>query len=73
MRNLGDIPYTFKLYGVCARCRRMAPIGVQDLIRKFGPEYPVARIRDRVRCRQCGELTQDVRLVYAAMGDYKHS
>ena len=73
MRTLGDIPYTFKLYGVCAECRRMESIGVQDLIAKFGPEYPVSRVRDRVRCKACGKLTQDLRLVYAAMGDYKHS
>ena len=73
MRNLGEIPYSFKLYGVCPNCRRMELIGVPGLIAKFGPDYPIARIRDRVRCKQCGRHTRDLRLVYAAMGEFKHS
>jgi len=64
MTRLGDIQQHFRLYGLCVPCGRMAPLPLEDLLRRCGPQITVGRIRERVRCRCCGRRTREVRLVY---------
>jgi len=64
MTHLGDIQQHFRLYGLCVPCGRMAPLPLDELARRFGPQTDVAWIRERLRCRVCGRRTREIRLVY---------
>jgi ribosomal protein L40E len=38
----------------CRKCGHLALLDVLDLVGRFGPEMPVARVRAKTVCRMCG-------------------
>ena len=38
----------------CRKCAHLAQLDVLDLVARFGPEMPVARVRAKTVCRLCG-------------------
>jgi hypothetical protein len=38
----------------CRQCGHLAHLDVLDLVGRFGPEMPVARVRAKTVCRMCG-------------------
>jgi hypothetical protein len=68
MTTLDDLKSRFELYAVCIACRRMEKLDIPALIETFGGSYPVADVRARVRCKQCGLRTGDIRIAYGSGG-----
>ena len=64
MQTLSDLLRAFRLYAVCEPCRRVAPVDMAALVEKEGGDYPVERIRMRLKCSSCGLRTQAMRIVY---------
>ena len=64
MQTLNDIKDSFHLYAVCVTCKRMEPLPIAKLIDRLGRDYPVTRLRDQLRCKQCHRRTGDLRIVY---------
>jgi ribosomal protein L37E len=65
MQTLADLVSHFELYAVCIACRRMVRLDLYRLIPRLGATRTVTDVRDRVRCRACGQRTHDIRIVYA--------
>ena len=66
--TLDEIVGNFRLYAVCAPCRRMVELPVQPLCQRLGSQTPVADVRGRVRCKQCHARTNDIRIIYVGPG-----
>jgi hypothetical protein len=64
MQTLADLKNSFHLYAVCSVCRRMEPLPLARLVLELGADYPVTRLRDRLRCSNCNRRTRDLRIVY---------
>jgi hypothetical protein len=64
MQRLTDLLESFRVYALCVPCGRMEAVDMATVIAHLGEESTVADIRARVRCRNCGQRTQDVRVVY---------
>ena len=64
MQTLQDLIHAFRLYAVCEPCRRVAAVGLQALIEREGSDYPIERIRMRLKCGTCGQRSQSIRIVY---------
>jgi len=69
MQTLSDIADSFLLYAVCADCDRMESVPIPGLIERLGGNTEVTSIRRRVRCRECGSRTGDIRIVYVGRHD----
>ncbi len=65
MQTLTDLVSHFELYGVCIACKRMTRIDLHPLMQTLPHDSTVADVRERVRCRECGTRTRDIRIVYA--------
>jgi hypothetical protein len=61
---VGQLSERIRIYACCTRCERMAPLTTRDLVIRFGADFTVAAVRERVRCRQCGTRTGEIRLLY---------
>jgi hypothetical protein len=64
MRTLQDLSHAFRLYAVCEPCRRVAAVDLEGLIDIEGGDYPIERVRMRLKCDSCGERSQSIRIVY---------
>ena len=64
MQTLGDLARAFKLYAVCDPCARTVALDLQRLMQEQGDQCSLQQIKARVRCRQCGRRTADIRIVY---------
>ncbi|MDP6376379.1 MAG: hypothetical protein QF921_03430 [Pseudomonadales bacterium] len=64
MQTLADLKDSFHLYAVCVTCKRMKSLTIVKLMDALGADYPVTRLRDRLRCKQCYRRTGDLRIVY---------
>ncbi len=64
MKALGELLESFALYAVCDTCRRTAPVDLTLLIDKYGPEYLIDDVRQRLFCNTCKVRTQALRIVY---------
>jgi hypothetical protein len=42
----------------------MEPLPLARLVLELGADYPVTRLRDRLRCSNCNRRTRDLRIVY---------
>jgi hypothetical protein len=60
---LADIGRGHRLYGHCPRCRRTKALDVNELEKRFGPYCTIDEVRKRVRCSQCKQRTQTLRMV----------
>jgi ribosomal protein S14 len=64
MQRLTDLRETFRVYALCVPCGRMESVDLDGAIGRLGNDSTVSDLRDRVRCRDCGRRTRDVRVVY---------
>ena len=64
MQTLADMVHAFRLYAVCEPCRRVALVDLQALIESTGADYPIDRVRMRLKCTSCGQRSQSIRIVY---------
>jgi ribosomal protein L37E len=64
METLADLASHFELYAVCIECGRMERLDLPPMIERLGEAATVADVRARVRCRDCGRRTNDIRIVY---------
>ncbi|MEM9622895.1 MAG: hypothetical protein AAF993_14685 [Pseudomonadota bacterium] len=64
MQTLAELITCFQLYAVCEPCQRVEQIDVEKIIAREGPDYPITGVRKRLRCRQCGERSNALRIVY---------
>ena len=62
--TIDDLRMVFELFGVCTACHRTELLDLDMLHERFGRDCPIAKVRDRVRCIQCGVFTSDIRIVY---------
>ncbi len=62
--TIDDLHNAFELFGVCTVCHRTELLDLDMLQDRFGPDYPITKIRNRVKCDQCGRRTRDIRIVY---------
>jgi hypothetical protein len=69
VQTLKDIVESFLLYAVCVDCDRMEGVPLEPLMAKLGPDTRVLAVRDRLRCRGCGQRTGDIRIVYVGSPD----
>lgn len=68
MTTLGDLEKRFELYAICIGCRRMERLDIAALITTLGASCSVGEVRSRVRCKQCGHRTGDIRIAYGSGG-----
>ena len=64
MQTLADMVHAFRLYAVCEPCHRVAQVDLSGLIERDGGDYPIDRVRMRLKCEQCGQRSQSIRIVY---------
>jgi len=64
LQRLTDLVANFRVYALCVPCGRMEPVDLDEAITRLGAASTMADLRDRVRCRACGQHTRDVRLIY---------
>jgi len=64
MQTLQDLAQAFRLYAVCDPCARVALIDLNQLMAREGPEYPLERVRMRLKCTACQRRTHALRVVY---------
>ncbi|MEM7079371.1 MAG: hypothetical protein AAF513_12155 [Pseudomonadota bacterium] len=64
MKAVGELLESFALYAICDDCLRCEPLDLQALIDEVGADYPIERIRLRLRCNACNQRTQGIRIVY---------
>ena len=64
MQTLQDLIHAFRLYGVCEPCKRVAVVDMPAVIEREGEDYPVERVRMRLKCNSCGQRSQSIRIVY---------
>lgn len=64
MQCLIELCELFRVYAVCVPCGRMEAVDLETAIARLGKTSTVADLRDRVRCRDCGRRTHDLRVVY---------
>ena len=46
----------------------MENVNLQSLVEKLGADYPIDRVRMRLRCNACQQRTGGVRIVYVGPG-----
>lgn len=64
MQTLADMVHAFRLYAVCEDCHRVALVDLPALIEQEGDAYPIDRVRMRLKCTECGQRSQSIRIVY---------
>jgi hypothetical protein len=64
MQTLGELQPNFALYAVCSPCKRMQALPLSQLIETLGSHTPISEVRQRLRCQQCHERTEDIRIVF---------
>jgi uncharacterized Zn finger protein len=64
MQRLSDLYGSFEVYALCPPCGRMEALPLAALLERFGREVTLADIRPRLRCRECGHFSQELRIVY---------
>lgn len=64
MQRLTELRERFRVYALCVPCGRMEPVDLGAALAQLGEAGTVADLRERVRCRECGRRTRDVRVVY---------
>jgi hypothetical protein len=64
MQRLAELHGSFRVYAVCPPCGRMESLPLGELLERFGPAVTLADIRPRLRCKVCGERSQELRVVY---------
>lgn len=69
MQSLSDLVDSFHLYAVCEACQRQTKLNIEKLISTLGPGTQVHKIRSKLRCRNCGTRTEDLRIVYVGKKD----
>ncbi len=67
-RTLVEIATLFQVYGVCTDCRRMEQLPLAELMDTYGPTFTLIEVRRRVKCRKCGRLTGQIRIIYVGEG-----
>ncbi len=63
-KTLAELLNTYELFGVCTSCHRTEVLDIRRLTAAHSKDYPIAKIRQRVRCINCGRKTNDIRIVY---------
>ena len=64
MKILEDLLDCFQLYAVCTDCERMEQLQLKQMIDQFGSNLTIDSVRRRLRCGQCRQRTEDIRIVY---------
>ena len=64
IKNLGDLSTAYQLCGVCNACHSMRDLAMTVLLAKLGPTFPIAGLRTRLRCRECGGHDCGIRVVW---------
>ena len=52
-----------RLYANCPTCKRTKVLDIDKLEQRFGPFFTLDEVRKRVRCSQCKQRTQTLRLL----------
>jgi len=55
--------FSLRQMAVCLNCRRMAPLPVRDLVRRFGELCPVDMALLHLRCEEGGQSKVEARLI----------
>lgn len=58
--TLSDFPDDFRIYACCGPCNRTEAVDRT----KLPPTMLISELRARVRCRECGRRTNDIRIIY---------
>jgi hypothetical protein len=69
MQRLADLIDKFRVYALCVPCGRMEALDLAAIDSGGGGAMTVAELRERVRCRGCGQRTRDIRIVYVGPAD----
>ena len=64
MQRLSELHGSFEVYALCPPCGRMEALPLAALIEQCGPAVTLTDIRPRLRCRECGTRSQELRVVY---------
>ncbi|MGA1370323.1 MAG: hypothetical protein ACO3Z6_01860 [Pseudomonadales bacterium] len=64
MQRLAELADRFQVYALCGPCGRMEALDLGAAIERLGPESTVDTLRARLRCRECGTRSHDLRIVY---------
>jgi len=64
MQRLSELRGSFEVYALCPPCGRMEALPLAALLERFGPDVTLTDIRPRLRCRECGQRSHDLRVVY---------
>jgi hypothetical protein len=64
MQQLTDLLESFRVYALCVPCGRMEAVDLDAAVAILGEAGTVMDLRHRVRCRDCGQHTRDIRVVY---------
>jgi len=64
MQRISELCGSFEVYALCPPCGRMEALPLAALLARFGPGVTLADIRPRLRCRDCGTRSQELRVVY---------
>ncbi len=64
MQTLQQLVQAFRLYAVCEPCQRVKCVDLPALIEHEGGDYPIDRVRMRLKCTECGQRSQALRIVY---------
>jgi hypothetical protein len=64
MQRLSELAGSFEVYALCPPCGRMEALPLTALLDRFGRDVTLSDIRPRLRCRACGERSNELRVVY---------
>jgi hypothetical protein len=64
MQRILDLADRFEIYALCPPCGRMEALPCAALINRFGADVTITDLRPRLRCRQCGTRSGEIRVVY---------
>ena len=53
---------------MCNACHSMRDLKMVVLVAKLDPAFPIAGVRTRLRCRECGSRDCGIRLVWTGNG-----
>jgi hypothetical protein len=65
IESLGDLSQKEYLWAACRACFHSSMLDLGDLIAWHGADYPIARLRKRLKCRQCGASDPDLKQGHA--------
>jgi len=56
------ITNNYRLLAICNHCSHTVELNLNQLIKKYGREYPVPGIKSKLKCTRCGSVSCAVQL-----------